>query len=172
MMMEPIIGHPGYFARIDGQILSYWTQGPFARIGPDYRVLRSSIAGRGYLKVQLKVSRNKFVTKYVHRVVCEAFHGEPKSPRNHVRHLDGNKRNNRPDNLCWGTRKENGEDIVRLGQSTKGERNAMSKLSVTQVERIRKLCAAGIPQKQIAMSFGVSQSNVSMVNTGRTWNHV
>lgn len=38
---------------------------------------------------------------YVHRVVCEAFHGAPPTPKHTVEHNDGNKRNNHKDNLCW-----------------------------------------------------------------------
>lgn len=43
----------------------------------------------------------------VHRLVCEAFHGPPPFPRAVVIHLDENALNNRPENLRWGTQKEN-----------------------------------------------------------------
>lgn len=43
----------------------------------------------------------------VHRLVCEAFHGPPPFPRAVVLHLDENGLNNRPENLKWGTQKEN-----------------------------------------------------------------
>jgi hypothetical protein len=32
------------------------------------------------------------------------------------RHLDGNPSNNRPDNLRWGTAKENAADMIRHGR--------------------------------------------------------
>lgn len=41
------------------------------------------------------------------RLVCEAFHGPPTEGRTDCMHLDENPRNNRPENLRWGTRKEN-----------------------------------------------------------------
>ena len=41
------------------------------------------------------------------RLVCEAFHGPPPDPRSVCMHLDENSRNNRPENLAWGTQKEN-----------------------------------------------------------------
>lgn len=45
-------------------------------------------------------------TYKVARLVCEAFSGQP--PANSVcMHLDENSRNNTPDNLAWGTQKEN-----------------------------------------------------------------
>jgi hypothetical protein len=43
----------------------------------------------------------------VARLVCEAFHGKAPFPGAVVMHLDENARNNRPDNLRWGTQKEN-----------------------------------------------------------------
>lgn len=42
----------------------------------------------------------------VHRLVCEAFHG-PCPPGMEVLHDDEDGLNNRPENLRWGTRKEN-----------------------------------------------------------------
>lgn len=43
----------------------------------------------------------------VHRLVCEAFHGPAPEGKNVVIHLDENALNNRPENLKWGTQKEN-----------------------------------------------------------------
>lgn len=43
----------------------------------------------------------------VHRLVCEAFHGLAPFYRAVVIHLDENALNNRPENLRWGTQKEN-----------------------------------------------------------------
>src|SRR5260370_42194124 len=60
------------------------------------------------------------------RTVLEAFVG-PCSTGLECRHLDDNKRNNKPANLCWGTRKEQGEDRVR---------NGISKLSAEAREKV------------------------------------
>lgn len=43
----------------------------------------------------------------IHRLVCEAFHGQPPSKDHIVLHLNENPGDNRPENLRWGTRKEN-----------------------------------------------------------------
>ena len=43
----------------------------------------------------------------VHRLVCEAFHGPPPHKNSVVIHIDENALNNRPENLRWGTQKEN-----------------------------------------------------------------
>ncbi len=46
-------------------------------------------------------------TYKVARLVCEAFHGSAPSGKPVCMHLDEYSRNNRPDNLRWGTQKEN-----------------------------------------------------------------
>jgi hypothetical protein len=43
----------------------------------------------------------------IHRLVCEAFHGPSPFPKAVVIHLDEDALNNRPENLKWGTQKEN-----------------------------------------------------------------
>ena len=42
-----------------------------------------------------------------HRLICEAFNGAPTDEKNVCMHLDEDARNNRPENLAWGTQKEN-----------------------------------------------------------------
>lgn len=46
-------------------------------------------------------------TLKVARLVCETFNGLPTEEKNVCMHLDENSRNNRADNLQWGTQKEN-----------------------------------------------------------------
>ncbi len=43
----------------------------------------------------------------VHRLICEAFHGPAPFPKAIVIHIDEDALNNRPENLKWGTQKEN-----------------------------------------------------------------
>jgi hypothetical protein len=43
----------------------------------------------------------------VHRLVCEAFHGPAPEGKNVVIHENENALDNRPENIRWGTQKEN-----------------------------------------------------------------
>lgn len=49
--------------------------------------------------------RKKHKTRKVARLVCETFNGPPTAPQ--CMHLDENSKNNRPENLKWGTNREN-----------------------------------------------------------------
>ena len=59
----------------------------------------------GYLKVRL-FKNGKSVTREVQRFVAEAFIDNPMN-KGQVNHIDGNKKNNRVDNLEWVTPREN-----------------------------------------------------------------
>ena len=43
----------------------------------------------------------------IHRLICEAFHGPSPFPKAVVIHLDEDALNNKPENLKWGTQKDN-----------------------------------------------------------------
>lgn len=50
----------------------------------------------------------------IHVLVALAFHG-PRPDGMEVRHLDGVRTNNRPENLSWGTHAENMQDAIAHG---------------------------------------------------------
>lgn len=53
------------------------------------------------------IYRSRGKTYKVARLVCEAFNGTPPCRSSVCMHLDENPTNNMPDNLSWGTQKEN-----------------------------------------------------------------
>lgn len=57
--------------------------------------------------VYKNVYSKRFGNLKVHRIVCETFHGPAPFPKAVVIHLDEDATNNRPENLRWGTQKEN-----------------------------------------------------------------
>jgi hypothetical protein len=64
-------------------------------------------------------------TMKVARLVCEAFHGPAPFPGAVCMHRDENSRNNKPDNLSWGTQKENlnAPGFLRYCKGRTGENN-------------------------------------------------
>ena len=80
--------------RITGKHLIGWTE---------FREVKPSLRGNGYLQVYLGGIR---IPQLVHRLVAEAFIPNPGNKPT-VDHIDGNKSNNRVENLRWVTQKEN-----------------------------------------------------------------
>lgn len=68
-----------------------------------FKTKASKTARHEYFNV---VSR-KFGNLKVHRMVCEAFHGPAPVEKPYVLHADENALNNKPENLSWGSQKEN-----------------------------------------------------------------
>lgn len=105
----------------------------------------------------------KIRRRNVHVLVAEAFKG-PRPNGKEVRHLDGNGHNNKETNLCYGTKKENGQDKIRHGTNCPGERNGNAALSDSDTELMRVLYARGdITQYQLADLFGISQAQVNNI---------
>ena len=65
----------------------------------------------------------------IHRLVCEAFHGPPPFSKAVVIHIDENGLNNKPDNLKWGTQKENmnSAGFIEYCRSRTGDKNPYKK---------------------------------------------
>jgi len=74
-----------------------------------------------------------------------------------------------PAHLFLGDKSDNAKDAVRKGRwvNNRGERHGMSKLSDEQINTIRKRLLGGVRQVDIAVEFGVSQTAICNINTGR-----
>lgn len=95
----------------------------------------------------------------VHQLVAKTFLG-PQPPATDVRHLNGDPQDNRPENLCYGSRTENILDVYRVGKSWR-------KLSLIEIQDIQERLAAGEPGHSIAMAYGVSDVTVSRIKLAR-----
>lgn len=123
---------------------------------------------KGYIEVRLRnvAGKRGFL---IHRLVCAHFNGPPPSPKHDAAHNDGTRDNNYFMNLRWATAKENSEDMVKHGTSTRGQRQASSKLTEIEVSAIRALLSKGVPQRRIASRFKIGQQTVSEINTRKIW---
>lgn len=139
------------------------------------RILRPGKTTAGYLQVSLcRDRRRKRIS--VHRLVAIAFLG-PAPKGCEVNHKNGDKADNRAENLEWVTRSENHAHAYRvLGNQCpcrEGEANGHAKLTDRKVRRIRKLYDTGKhTQAELGEMFGVAENTISQVVNRKTWRHV
>jgi hypothetical protein len=146
--------------------------GPYSVVIRGKMLALNTLQGNGYLYVDL-MGKGCGGRALVHRVVLEAFVG-PCPEGMECRHLDGDRRNNRLDNLCWGTRAENWDDKRRHGTLNilRGEQSPQHKLKASDVARIRERHAAGERQAALGREYGIHQVTVSEIVTRKIWSHV
>lgn len=175
---KPIAGFEGRY-----EISSF---GRLKRIGPR-RIARSPFSRpqaegqeriwlgskvNGYFKVLLGGRKGRL--EYIHRIVCEAFHGPAPEGKTQVAHYDGNRLNNRAENLRWADSKDNHADGKRLGEFPKGEDHVGAVLTTRQVVSIRQEVAGGPrgTMNQIAKRLGLNRSHIRDIVIRRIWQDI
>jgi len=109
--------------------------------------------------------------KYVHNLICKLFHGNKKSANQQCGHLDGNKHNNKANNLKWVTRKENCYHKKIHGTNNDGIRNGKSKLTEKQVKQIYKdYWLYGLQNKRdLGKKYGVTGMQIANIVNKKNW---
>lgn len=125
----------------------------------------------GYLLVRIGANGSK-KKYYVHRLVAMAF-CDGYDPSLTVNHKDGDKENNRPENLEWITKQENSRHEWDIGLvDLRGEKHPDSILKEEDVRSILSRKKSGEGAKSIAYSYGVSISTIYKIISGERWAHV
>ena len=145
------------------------------------KILSLCKRGPGYLGVCL-CENDKKKTYLVHRIVLQAFvdntGNKPES-----NHIDGNKHNNRVDNLEWSTRSDNEIHAYKMGLAKPTNSNKNGKLSginhhahkLTEedVINIRKEYAMGnISQINLGIKYNINQSSTGRIIRKLNWVHI
>jgi hypothetical protein len=155
----PIDGWPGYWIYSDGRIWSDRANGRF---------LVKTITFRGYVRYTLcKNGKQKAIV--AHRLVAEAFIPNPEN-KPQVNHINGNKLDNRVENLEWNTAKENMRHAIAAGliDNTK-ERSKVSKLTEKKALEIVELIKKGeLSSEQISKMYNVSRHTIGNIKCGHT----
>ena len=126
----------------NGQIIKPWVGGT----SPYYNV---SLASDG-----------KICKKLIHRLVAEHFLDDWNAAKE-VNHKDGNKHNNRSDNLEMCTRQENVmHSMVHKLRDDYGENSVNAKLTNEQADHIRRLHRSGVMQNELAEQFKVCKQTI------------
>lgn len=132
------------------------------------RILAEATSQHGYRQVNPGTGH----AVQVHLMVLETFVGKRPVDCPEVAHFDGDKTNNRVDNLRYCTRKENAADTRRHGRLLLGERHPGAKLTRVQAQEILDLAA--MPGKRpsqsaVAARYGVSPGLVQCIWSRRQW---
>lgn len=167
---RPVLGFEGYYeASSIGRLRRVKTQG-----GRASGRISSPGDRRGYANYTLSVD-NAQRTLSAHRMVWEAFYG-PIPLGLQINHKNGEKRDNRLVNLEVCSPSENTSHAVRVLKRTwnvpprlAGSMNGRAKLSEADIPEIRRLRAAGLSQQKIADQFGVNQTLISGILSGKLW---
>ena len=110
-----IPGWPLYAVGDDGTVWSKWS-GAWQELAP------IPCTG-GHVRVNLSPPNapSKKVPHFIQCLVLEAFEGPRPTRKHEACHFDGDKWNNRRDNLYWGTKSQNNLDRTRHRSQFEGQ---------------------------------------------------
>jgi len=122
----------------------------------------------GYIEL---TRQNKHV--FAHRLSYEAFIGIIPIGLN-VLHTCDNPACVNPKHLWLGTIADNNRDRANKNRNRdqNGEKNNLSKLTKSQILKIRKLRKHGLTLTQIAREFNIASSHVSRIANKKEWTHI
>lgn len=141
-----IAGFPGYRVGNDGSVWSCRTK--HGKPSTSWRRRAARDSGLGYLQVVLSLNGVAY-SRYVHRLVLEAFVGPCPEGMQCCHGPDFTRSNNCLSNLRWGTREEND-----------AERRCV-KLSAEDVEQMAALRRDGMTLRAIGEKYGVRRPTVA-----------
>jgi HNH endonuclease/NUMOD4 motif len=162
---KPIVGFEDYEVSSEGRIRS---------LKPNHhmKVIKSWSRRNSYKYVFLwKDGKPK--AKDVHRLVATHFINNLDNKRE-VNHINGDKFDNRAENLEWVTPSENQQHSIALGlRKDRGEQSVNSRLKKEQVSEIRKLYSdSGITYRELSRIFGVHRDYIGLIINRKRWNHI
>ena len=133
------------------------------------KILNPRKSPNGYYRVAL-YSGKKPTNHSIHVLVANSFIENPNN-KSQVNHRNGDKKDNRAENLEWVTPSENIKHAYKnnLISNYKGQDNHRAKLTNEIVEECKKLHSNGLSTYKIAKIYNVSQSVIWKAVTNRSY---
>jgi hypothetical protein len=154
-MMYPVRDYPGYFATKSGEI---WSD----RTGK-LKLRKPVLSSKGYYYVMLSPFRK---TISVHRLIALTFLPVVEN-KTEVNHIDGDKLNNRVENLEWCTRSENQFHAYRIGLKKKPIYAGRIATPVVQLDLMQDFINEFSSQHEASRITGVNLSDICACCKGR-----
>lgn len=143
----------------------YYSVSNLGRVSSRFKILKPRVT-RGYLYVVLEASDGEFRFRRnipVHRLVAQEFVPN-RLERKEVNHKDGNKINNRSDNLEWVSRQENQRHAYAMGLAFIP--TPKTKFTKEQVNEVFVLRKKDLKHREIAERLGMGISTVTHILLG------
>ena len=134
-------------------------------------MLKPSPTKKGYYRIVLQTSEGR-KTFQVHRLVLMTFNPVNNMENLEVNHIDGNKSNNKLDNLEWCSGSFNVRHSLETGLKipARGEKVGGNKITELQVIEICERLKNGTESlSQIAQDYGVSKYCIFDIKRKRSW---
>lgn len=158
--MKDIAGFDNYSILSDGTVFSHLRNRP----------LKAKKHSQGYLAISLGRGNQKLI----HRIVAEAFIENPLALP-FVNHKNGNKTDNRVENLEWVNNSQNLLHSVKIGtynHARKVSDNYLKKVSREDIREMISMRGRGERLVSIAEKFGISHPMVSRYCRGMFQNNI
>ena len=155
--------------------LDRYVEHPQGRMRLKGKDMKISMANTGYKQVEFRVN-GKRETWRIHNLVALLF-VENSNPDllTQINHIDGDKFNNKANNLEWCTCLENIRHAFSLNliPRKKGAEMYNAKLNDESVREIRRLYSTGkYTQSALDKLFGVGEGTVNKIVRNLAWKHV
>lgn len=179
---KPVVGWPMYAVSNQGRIKRLAGRDAADRYEIKEFVLKPTPVKSGskdsYRPLYVTLSNGGAPVKLkVATLVLLAFRGPPPSKKkNCTRHLDDNQEHNQLKNLCWGSHRDNAEDRINNGKTSRGSLNGNSRITEAQAHSIiYELSSTALKwgtYRRISHKLRVPYSCVWNISKGLTWKHL
>jgi len=149
----------GYYVDTEGNVY-----------GKRVNKLKPNVNRKGYLRVSFSTEIGQ-IHKVVHRLVAELFIPNPDNLPE-VNHIDGDKTNNRVENLEWVSTKDNKRHAMDVLGHGFGETHSQATLTTEQVEEICQLIEDKYRTVDIARITEVDIEKIRCIRKGGAWKHI
>ena len=154
-------GYPNYTIFSDGRVMSHYYE----------RFISCKGDKNGYLRVGL-TNASGLKTFKVHRVILQTFRPVEGMEALEVNHINGNKTDNRVENLEWVTTLENIQHAIKTGlrspppSGLSSERGLFSRSDLEFIFREKR---KGRTAREIASELSVKDFNVTQLLSGKRY---